>query len=78
MSGGLYKLLSGPSLDYTYTYDEFKLITNGVFHLTDSDGKKVAANEGDLVYFPKNTFVSFTSPHWGLGFYVGQRPADTA
>ena len=41
MSGGLYKLLAGPALEYTYTYDEYKLITNGVFHLVDGTGNKV-------------------------------------
>ena len=39
---------------------------------------QVVANAGDMVYFPKGVFISFTSPDWGLGFYVGQRVGDTA
>ena len=73
MTGGLYKLLSGPALDYTYEYEEFKYIVTGEFHLTDGTGQKVVAKAGDLMYFPKNTFVHFTSPNRALGFYVGQR-----
>jgi len=78
MTGGLYKLLSGPALDYTYEYEELKLITNGVFHLQDGTGQKVVAKAGDLMYFPHNCSVHFTSPNFALGFYVGQRAEGEA
>jgi ethanolamine utilization protein EutQ (cupin superfamily) len=78
MTGGLYKLLDGPALDYTYEYEEFKYIVSGQFDLTDGTGQQVTAKAGDLIYFPKNTFVHFTSPDYALGFYVGQRAEGTA
>ena len=78
MTGGFYKLLKGPHLDYTYEYEEFKYIVNGEYHLSDGTGQKVVAKAGDLMYFPKGCPVRFTSPDFALGFYVGQRAAGTA
>merc|ERR1712096_315263 len=43
MTGGLYELLKGPALDYTYEYEEFKYIAEGEFHLTYGTGKFVKA-----------------------------------
>ena len=77
MTGGIYKLLKGPHLDYTYEYEEFKYIVEGVFHLTDGTGQKVSAKAGDLMYFPKGCPVRF-SADYALGFYVGQRTGGTA
>jgi len=70
--GGLYKLLNGPALDYTYTYEEFKYIVDGEFVLRDGTGQTIAAMEGDLMYFPRGCSVNFTSPVSALGFFVGQ------
>jgi ethanolamine utilization protein EutQ (cupin superfamily) len=78
LAGGLYELGKGPALDYTYEYEEFKYIISGVFELTDGTGKFVTARGGDLMYFPIGCAVHFTSPSEALGFYVGQRAADTA
>ena len=78
MTGGLYKLLAGPHLDYTYDYEEFKYIVNGEFHLTDGTGQKVVAKAGDLMYFPKGCPVRFESPKFALGFFVGQRAVGEA
>jgi len=78
MIGGLYRLMKGPALDYTYEYEEFKLIVDGEFILTDGTGQKVSAQAGDLMYFPKHCAVHFTSPDRALGFYVGQRAKGTA
>jgi ethanolamine utilization protein EutQ (cupin superfamily) len=76
--GGLYKLLKGPALDYTYEYEEFKYIVSGEFILTDGTGQKVSAKAGDLMYFPVGCAVHFTSPNYALGFFVGQRKWGTA
>lgn len=80
MIGGLYRLMKGPALDYTYEYEEFKMIVNGEFELTDGTGQKVTAKAGDLMYFPKGCAVHFTAPKNtnALGFYVGQRAKGTA
>jgi len=78
MTAGLYKLLDGPALKYTYEYEEFKYIVSGQFDLTDGTGQQITAKAGDLMYFPKNTFVHFTAPQSALGFFVGQRAEGTA
>lgn len=78
LAGGLYKLLKGNALNYTYEYEEFKYIMDGEFQLTDGTGKYVSAKGGDLMYFPKGTFVHFTAPKYALGYYVGQRLGGTA
>jgi len=78
LSGGLYLLKAGPALLYKYEYEEFKYIHSGEFHLKDTAGKYVVAKGGDLMYFPKDVDVHFTSPNEALGFYVGQRSGGSA
>lgn len=73
VTAGLYRLDPGPSLQYTYTYDEWKYVVYGEFHLTDGTGQKVTARSGDLMYFPMGTSVKFAVKESTLGYYVGQR-----
>lgn len=73
MSAGLYRLDAGPPLQYTYTYEEFKYVLEGEFHLVDGTGQRLVATRGDLLYFPCGTNVTFSTPHSALGYYVGQR-----
>jgi len=75
MSAGLFRMLSGEALDYTYTYGEMKYIVEGVFKMTDGTGQCVTVGTGDLVYFPKGTKVKFEVPkgHYALGCFTGQR-----
>ena len=40
MTTGLFRMNAGPYLDYTYDYEELKLILEGEFHLTDGTGCK--------------------------------------
>lgn len=78
LSRGLYLLKKGPALQYKYEYEEFKYIYSGEFHLKDSTGQSVVAKAGDLMYFPLNVDVTFTSPSEALGFFVGQRTGGSA
>lgn len=78
MTAGFYELFAGPVLQYTYTYEEFKYIVQGEFHLTDGTGQNITAKAGDLMYFPRGTSVTFSAPEHALGYYVGQRIADEA
>jgi len=73
MTAGLYRLNKGPALHYTYTYEEFKYIMQGEFHLTDGTGQKLVAREGDLMYFPQGTKIIFETPETALGYFMGQR-----
>jgi len=73
MTAGLYHLEKGPALHYTYTYEEFKYILHGEFHLTDGTGQEVVARQGDLMYFPRGAKVTFSTMDGALGLYVGQR-----
>merc|ERR1719230_799209 len=78
MTGGLYRLNAGLALQYTFTYEEFKYILEGEFHLTDGTGQKVVAKQGDLVHFPRGANIIFETPGTGLAYFIGQRVADEA
>ncbi|KAL6711291.1 hypothetical protein ACN47E_005822 [Coniothyrium glycines] len=78
MSGGLYRLEKGTPLEYTYTYDEIKIILEGHFYITDETGREVKAEKGDVFQFPKGAKIVFRTDDYGLAFYVGQRKRDTA
>ena len=39
----------------------------------DETGQKKTGKVGDLFYFNKGTTVTFTTPDYGIGFFVGQR-----
>jgi len=54
-----------------------KIIVDGEFDIEDSTGQKVHAVKGDVLYFPKGSEIVFTTETFGLGFFVGQRVAQT-
>ncbi|KAH7398776.1 RmlC-like cupin domain-containing protein [Phaeosphaeria sp. MPI-PUGE-AT-0046c] len=76
ISGGLYRLEAGTPLDYTYSYDEMKIILEGHFYIKDETGKEVKAEKGDVFYFPKGSRIIFRTDDYGLAFFVGQREKD--
>ncbi|KAI8635478.1 RmlC-like cupin domain-containing protein [Xylariaceae sp. FL1651] len=78
ISAGFYRLEKGTPLVYTYTYHEMKVIIDGSFDITDEAGNTAHAVAGDVFYFPKGSKITFTTDDFGLGFYCGQRPKDTA
>ncbi|MGY2005067.1 MULTISPECIES: cupin domain-containing protein [unclassified Blastococcus] len=74
LCSGFFELLAGEPLDYTYTYDEMKVVVEGEFHLTDLDsGAQVIARPKDVLFFPKGSRIRFETPDRALGFYTGQR-----
>jgi uncharacterized cupin superfamily protein len=77
ISGGLYRLEKGTPLDYTYSYDEMKIILEGHFYIKDETGKEVKAEKGDVFLFPKGSRIIFRTDDYGLAFFVGQRKKDT-
>ena len=73
ISCGLFRLETGKTMTYTYTYHEMKLIVEGQFEIEDGTGQKVSASQGDLFYFPKGSKITFSTPDFGVGFFCGQR-----
>ncbi len=50
-----------------------KIVLEGEFTIKDSTGLEVIATSGDLLYFPKGSTITFSTPDYGLGFFCGQR-----
>ena len=73
ITAGLFRLEAGESMTYTYTYHEIKLIVDGEFHISDDTGQTVEATRGDLFYFPEGSTITFSTPEFGRGYFVGQR-----
>lgn len=73
---GLFRMEKGNSLQYTYTYDEAKIIVEGEMTISEKDGATVEAKAGDILYFDKGANMTFSSNSSGLGFYCGQRSAE--
>ena len=69
---GMFRMEAGKPLDYTYSYDECKIMLEGEMTITES-GVTCTLKPGDVVYFDKDTSVTFESKSSGLAFYVGQR-----
>lgn len=73
ISWGFFRMEAGNQLEYTYSYDECKIIVEGEMTIEEVGGQTVDFSPGDVVYFSKGTSVIFTSKSSGLGFYCGQR-----
>ena len=70
---GFFKMEAGNPLEYTYSYDECKIMLEGEMTLTEKDGATVDMKPGDVVYFDAGTTITFSSNSSGTAFYVGQR-----
>lgn len=73
ISCGLFRMEKGNALEYTYTYDEAKIIIDGEMTISEENGESFNAVAGDVVYFDKGAKITFTSNSSGLGFFCGQR-----
>ena len=73
ISFGFFRMEAGNQLEYTYGYDECKIIVEGEMTIEEPGGEKVDVSPGDVLLFPKGTTIIFTSKSSGLGFYCGQR-----
>ncbi|KAG8528761.1 uncharacterized protein KY384_006448 [Bacidia gigantensis] len=78
ISAGFYRLDPGKPLEYTYTYNEMKIIVDGDFEISDESGQTVKATKGDVFFFPKGSKITFKTVNGGLGFFCGQRKKDSA
>jgi len=73
---GLFRMEKGAPLEYTYTYDDVKIILEGEMTVSEEGGKTVDAKPGDIFLYREGAKVTFSSNSSGLGFYCGQRAAD--
>jgi ethanolamine utilization protein EutQ (cupin superfamily) len=71
---GFFHLLKGNDLNYSYDYEEMKIVVEGTFIISDDTGKKETATVGDVLYFPAGSNITFsTVGEKAVGFFVGQR-----
>ena len=70
---GFFRMEAGNPLEYTYSYDECKIMLEGEMTLTEEGGETVTMKPGDVVYFDSGTKITFSSNTSGTAFYVGQR-----
>ena len=73
ISFGFFRMEKGNQLEYTYSYDECKIIVEGEMTIEEKGGEKVNVSPGDVLFFPKGCTIIFTSNSYGIGFYCGQR-----
>ena len=73
ITAGLFRLEKGNPLTYTYDYHEMKLIVEGTFDIEDESGQQIMVTAGDLLYFPKGSTITFSTPDFGVGYFCGQR-----
>ncbi|NNC67267.1 MAG: DUF861 domain-containing protein [Gammaproteobacteria bacterium] len=73
---GLFRMEKGAPLEYTYTYDDVKIILEGEMTVSEEGGETVEAKPGDIFLYREGAKVTFSSNSSGLGFYCGQRAAD--
>jgi ethanolamine utilization protein EutQ len=74
LCAGFFHLGAGQTLDYTYDYEEMKIVVDGEFHLTEvKTGQKAVAKMGDVIYFADGDHIIFEAPKGAIGFFCGQR-----
>lgn len=73
ITAGFFRMEAGDSLEYTYSYDECKLLLEGELTLAEKGGATVTLRPGDVVFFSSGTTVTFSTASSGTVFYVGQR-----
>ncbi len=70
---GLFRMEKGNPLEYTYSYDEVKIMLEGEMTIKDGSGNTVELRPGDVISFTKGEQITFSSTSSGLAFYCGQR-----
>lgn len=71
---GFFHLEAGKPLDYTYDYEEMKVVVEGEFIIKEvKTGKVYNCKVGDVLYFADGDHIIFDTPHRAVGFFCGQR-----
>ncbi|MFV0503950.1 MAG: ethanolamine utilization protein EutQ [Lachnospirales bacterium] len=68
--------IDNDQLEWTLKYDEVDYIIEGTLEII-VDGRSIVANEGQMIYIPKNSKIIFKSPNKSRFIYVVY-PADWA
>lgn len=76
MTSGFFKMNKPGSFNFDYIYEEFKVVLQGEFTISDNKGKKFVGKPGDLFYFQKGDKITFDTNSSGLAFYVSQRKKE--
>lgn len=70
MTCALFRMEAGEDLVFTYDYDDIKIMLEG--SMTISDGEStITAEEGDVLFFPSGSTITFSSDDYGLGWACG-------
>jgi len=72
-----FRLEQGEPLNYTYDYDEIKIVLEGHMTIADADGEH-EVSAGDVVYLPNGVETTFTTDESALAFTCGQREGGGA
>ncbi len=75
ISCGFFRMEKGNQLEYTYSYDEAKIILEREMTISEVGGETIEVKAGDVLYFEEGAKITFSSKSSGLGFYCGQRTA---
>lgn len=66
---GVLEMKEGASFDWTLGYDEVDYIIDGTLEII-ADGVKSTASAGDIIFIPKNTSITFSTPDSTRFMYV--------
>jgi ethanolamine utilization protein EutQ (cupin superfamily) len=73
ITAGLFRLEKGEPLEFTYKYDEVKIVLEGEVTITDDNGVDHELVAGDLINFASGANTVFKTNSSGLMFYVAQK-----
>ncbi len=57
------------TFDWTLNYDEVDVVLEGSLSII-VDGRRVTANQGEIIYIPKNTKIQFSVPDYAKFIFV--------
>ncbi len=57
------------TFDWTLNYDEVDVVLEGSLSII-VDGRKVTANQGEIIFIPKNTTIQFSVPDYAKFIFV--------
>ncbi|WP_300668685.1 hypothetical protein [Desulfoluna sp.] len=73
---GIMAMKEGAAFDWTLKYDEVDYIIEGTLDIL-IDGRKVTASKGDILFIPRNSAITFSTPD-ATRFMFCTYPADWA
>jgi len=76
MTCGFFKMNSSGSFNFDYSYEEFKVVLEGEFTISDNKMNKFVGKPGDLFHFQNGDKITFDTNSFGLAFYVSQRKKE--